>query len=108
MADPMTFHSILYEAQVDRAQQETSEAPTFFGALNLDQIVAGVTAGKDEYSLKPFFYAPLHNVDAIQYRHEVLRDLERETLFTQIKTFERNLRHMREHLAQAEKLYYSG
>ena len=104
----MTFHSILYEQLVDSAQKEAPEAPNFFGDLNLDQIVASITAGKEEYNLKPFFHTPLPDVDAIQYRHEVLRDLEQETLFAQIKTFERNLRHMREHLAQAEKLYYPG
>jgi DNA mismatch repair protein MutS len=104
----MTFHSILYEPLVASAQKETPEALAFFGDLNLDQIVDGITAGKDEYNLKPFFYIPLHDVDAIQYRHEVLRDLEQETLFAQIKVFERSLRNMREHLAQAEKLYYPG
>jgi DNA mismatch repair ATPase MutS len=108
MTDPMTFHSILYEQLEDDAQKETPEAPAFFGDLNLDQIVSGITAGKDEYNLKPFFYTPLPDVDAIQYRQEVLRDLEQETLFAQIKTFERNMRNMHEHLAQAEKLYYPG
>jgi DNA mismatch repair protein MutS len=104
----MTFHSILYEPLVGSAQKETPEAPIFFGDLNLDQVIDGITAGKDEYDLKPFFYTPLHDEDAIQYRHEVLRDLEQETLFAQIKTFERNMRNMREHLVQAEKLYYPG
>ncbi len=104
----MTFYSILFEKAEDNLKQETPEAPIFFGDLNLNQIIDGITAGKEEYDLKPFFYTALHDVDAIQYRHEVLRDLEHETLLDQIRTFERNMRNMREHLAQAEKLYYLG
>src|SRR5581483_423953 len=82
------------------------EAPEFFGDLNLDQIVASVTAGRDEYNLKPFFYAPLRSVEAICYRHEVMRDLENEALLGHVRTFSRKLRTMRESLAQADKLYY--
>ena len=101
---PMTFHSILYERMEDSAKKETPEAPAFFGDLNLDQIIDAITAGKKEYNLIPFFYTSLHEVDAIQYRHEILRDLENETLLERIRTFALNMRNMREHLAQADKL----
>ena len=39
-------------------------------------MVASVTFGRDEYDLKPFFYVPLDDLDLIDFRHEVLRDLE--------------------------------
>ena len=48
----------------------------------------------------------MHDVDAIQYRHEVMQDLERRTLFEKIEEFARRMRTMREHFKQAEKLYY--
>ena len=102
----MTFHSILFARAEDRTAQETSEAPAFFVDLNLDQVVAAITIGKQEYNLKPFYYAPLRNADAIQYRHEVLRDLEDRTLFESITAFGAKMRAMREHLAQVDKLYY--
>jgi hypothetical protein len=101
----MAFHSILYE----RSGLESAappEAPEYFRDLNLDQIVAAITAGKDEYDLKPFFHQVLKSVDAVAYRHEVMRDLENGPLLTCIKVFAGGMRKMRERLAQANKLYY--
>jgi len=102
----MTFHSILFERPEDGIKTETAQAPAFFADLNLDQIVAAVTAGKEEYNLIPFFYVPLHDVDAVTFRHEVMQDLEDARLFDDIKAFARSMRVVREHLAQLEKSYY--
>jgi len=102
----MTFHGILFEKKEDSIKNETLEAPVFFVDLNLDQIIDAVTAGKQEYNLKPFFYTPLNEVDAIKYRHEIFRDLESKNLFESIKSFAQKMRSMREHLAQASKLHY--
>ncbi len=102
----MTFHSILFERPEDSIKTEPLEAPGFFVDLNLDQIVDAITAGKPEYNLKPFFYAPLHDIDAITYRHEIMQDLENKILFENIKSFAYRMRIMRKHLTQADKLYY--
>jgi DNA mismatch repair protein MutS len=103
---PMTFHSILFPNPPPEGPDEQLAAPTFFGDLNLDQIVAAITAGREEYNLKPFFHLPLQDVDAVTFRHEVMQDLEVTSLFDSIKVFAQGLRTMREHLAQAEKLHY--
>lgn len=102
----MPFHSILFEKMETSQTKETLEAPAFFVDLNLDQVIDAITAGKQEYDLKPFFYTSLHAFDAIQYRHEIFRALEDKRLFAQISAFAQNMRAMREQLAQAEKLYY--
>ena len=102
----MTFRSILFDRTEDGAQQEALEAPAFFVDLNLDQVIDAITAGKQEYNLKPFFCTLLKDTDAIRYRHEVMQDLENRTLFESIQTFAQNMRTMRQHLAQADKLYY--
>ena|SRR5438105_3297483 len=49
------FQSVLWENGEDAASL-TQEEPEYFRDLNLDQVVAAATTGKDEYDLKPFFY----------------------------------------------------
>ncbi len=101
----MPFHSILF-LNTDDIKKEALEAPAFFVDLNLDQIVDLITTGKEEYHLKPFFYTPLQDIDAIHYRHEIFQDLEDKQLFENIKSFTRSMRAMRDHLAQANRLHY--
>src|SRR5438552_6807867 len=102
----MTFHSILFERTEDSIKKETLEAPVFFVDLNLDQIIDAITAGRQEYNLKPLFYTSLKDIDAITYRHEIMRDLENQMLFEHIGSFAQKMHTMREHLTQAGKLYY--
>ncbi len=102
----MTFKSILFEKTEDSIKKETLEAPLFFVDLNLDQVIDAITAGKEEYNLKPFFYTSLNDIDAIKYRQEIMQDLENEILFENIKSFAQRMRIMRRYLALVEKLYY--
>jgi len=99
------FHSILFK-RAEEKKEETFDAPIFFIDLNLDQIIDTITAGKQEYNLKPFFYSPLNDIDTINYRHEVMRELENKTLFENIESFAQKMRTMRQHLTQACKLHY--
>jgi len=101
-----TFYSTLFDRPEDRPVVEPNEAPDFFGDLNLDQIVDAITAGRDEYNLKPFFYSPLTNVAGIEYRHEVIRDLENGALFQSVKSFSSQMRDMRQHLVASEASHY--
>jgi DNA mismatch repair protein MutS len=103
---PLTFQSILFARTENGRDSETAEAPAFFADLNLDQLIDAITAGKQEYHLQPFFYTPLHDLDAITYRYEIMQDLENPQLFEHIQAFARNMRTMREHLTQANKLHY--
>jgi DNA mismatch repair protein MutS len=102
----MTFHSILTEGSEDSATREMQNAPDFFVDLNLDQIIDAVTIAKEEYNLKPLFHAPLKTVGAIQYRQEIMRDLENKQTFDHITAFAKQMRVMREHLAQSAKLHH--
>jgi DNA mismatch repair protein MutS len=99
------FHSILFNRpdylQIVAGRQE----PDCFADLHLDQVLESLTAGRAEYDLAPFFYTPLHDLEAVRYRHEVLRDLEQPAVMEVIRTFAGNMRAMREHLVQAEKMH---
>jgi DNA mismatch repair protein MutS len=100
------FHSILFDRAEQRAGVDQLGAPPFFRDLNLDQVIESITATRQDYNLKPFFYALPHNIETIHYRHDILRDLEAEDLWECVRSFARQMRSMREHLTQADKLHY--
>jgi DNA mismatch repair protein MutS len=102
----MNFQSILYRQVGPGRRSEESEAPECFRDLNIDQIVAAVTAGRDEYDLKPFFHRPLDDPDEIVYRQDIARDLESPGLYARISVFAEKMREVRSHLRAAEERYY--
>jgi hypothetical protein len=102
----MTFHSILFESPEDCPADDSPEPPDFFINLNCDQIVDDIIAGREEYNLKPFFYACLRRIDAITYRHEIMQDLENAFLLERVKSFARRMREMRELLVEVQKMYF--
>jgi len=97
----VAFKSILFDRSVDRVVRED---PSMFRDLNLDQVFAAVAAGRDGYDLMPFFSSPLHDVRAVEYRHQVQRDLEDESLSKVLTEFALGMRDMRENLALSGKL----
>jgi DNA mismatch repair protein MutS len=103
----MNYHSILFKKPNEANLHEFhSEAPSFFLDFNLDQIINSITADKAEYNLKPLFYTVLHDNDEIQYRHEIMHDLENLKLVSYIKIFSKGMHQMREYLDHFRKLYY--
>jgi hypothetical protein len=100
------FRSILFDGPGGSTVHDGQGAPDFFTDLNLDQVIASVTADRDEYNLKPFFHTPLSRVETIHYRHAILRDLENREQLGHIRSFAEKLRAMRANLAQADKLHY--
>ncbi len=100
------FLSILFEEPAAGDGADRREEPDFFADLNLDQVLEAMIAGRDQYDLKPFFYASLHDEAAVRYRHEVLRDLEQPAVLESVTRFAATMRRMRAYLAQAAKLHY--
>ena len=102
----MTFHSILFKRSEDIIKTETFRAPDYLVDLNLNQIIDSLTTGKEEYNLKPFYYTPLSDINAIIYRQEIMQDLENSILFEKILSFADKMRTIRTQLTRALKLYY--
>jgi len=104
--DTPPFYSILFARPEDRVGVDALQAPEFFADLNCDQIVDAITAGKDDYNLKPFFYGCLKRVDAIEYRHEIMQDLEQSPLYDRVTLFASKMRDVRDHLFRTGKACY--
>ena len=97
------FGSILFNHD---AQELSGEQPSFFVDLNLDQVITAITRGKEQYELRPFFYTPLRDIGTIQYRHEVMQDLENLTLLDDIRSFAQGMNTVREYIQLSTKLSY--
>ena len=100
------FESILFGQPGEGPHDSGPEKPDFFADLNLDQVLESMTAGREQYELKPLFCTPLHEADAVRYRHEVLRDLEKREVLEPVTRFAETMRQMRQHLEQVRKLHY--
>ena len=101
-----SFQSILFSSASHEAAGLPPQPPDVARDLNLDQIIAAVTAGHDALELQPTFYAPLRDPDQIAYRHEVMRDLESSPVMARIRAFLAAIRAVRETLARAAKVYH--
>jgi DNA mismatch repair protein MutS len=84
-----------------------SPEPDYFRDLNFDQVVSAVVAGREEYALEPFFRTPLRSVDAVEYRHEVFRDLERPEALAAVSAFARDERRVRLWLELVRKQHFA-
>lgn len=106
-AETGTFRSILLDAPQAEGEVERQEPPDFFPDLNLDQIVDTITAGREQYDLKSFFYAPLASAETVDYRQDVFRDLlDNPRLLELVRSFAESMRSMRAQLAISEKRHY--
>lgn len=68
--------------------------------LNLDRVIDEITAGRPW--LKAFFNTPLQSSSAVQYRQEVMRDVQNEEMFDIAASFVASMRQMRDELTRAD------
>jgi DNA mismatch repair protein MutS len=101
-----TFQSVLFDGEHDPLSLTLGE-PDFFADLHLDQVVASLVGGRQEYDLQPFFYTPLHDVESVRYRHHVLGDLERPPVLGAVRAFGSAMQRMRKHLELAARLHHA-
>lgn len=101
----MSFHGVLFERSKSDDAGNPPEVPAFFVDLNLDQVVDAITADREEYDLKGFFYASLTDVNAVVYRQDIVRDLGNKKLLESINAFAQKMSLSRRYLRMTEKLY---
>jgi DNA mismatch repair protein MutS len=102
----VVFRSILSPAGDDPAAAGEPETPDYFADLRLDQVVAAITAGREEYRLLPFFNASVGAVASVTYRQEVFQDLGNAALLGAIKTFAQRMRKVRGDLDRTTHAHY--
>ena len=102
---PHSFQSILFDGGAHAVVAE-GEQPDCFGDLNLDQVLESMTADREEYELEPFFCTQLHDVGAVRYRHEVLRDLQQRSVVDSVRAFAGQMRATRMYRAKSENVHY--
>jgi DNA mismatch repair protein MutS len=102
------FRSILFPPGLDSLRTEHGDQPACFVDLNLDQIIAGVVAKRDEDVLRPILYSPYRNEKIVRYRQAVFGDLERSDVFAIFPAFCGAMRTVRANLGYAEKISYKS
>ena len=58
------FNGILFD-QPHSIDLDKPEEPACFDDLYLDQVLASMTAGREDYDLTPFFYTPLQEAATV-------------------------------------------
>ena len=99
MSGPSVLHDRMRSSAVERVPP-----PDFFKDLQLDQVVASIVAGREEYALETYFHVPLLDVAEIEYRHEVFRDLHDARILDCLKAFAGEMRLMRAQSKMAGEL----
>jgi DNA mismatch repair protein MutS len=104
---PRRFTSLLADDSSGRAALKGREDRSFASDLNLDQIVGKIAGVREEHAfIATLLYQQLDDVDTVQYRHEVFRDLEDRSLFEQLQRFADVMTQVRMHLAQINKMQF--
>ncbi|MGM0384905.1 MAG: MutS-related protein [Actinomycetota bacterium] len=74
-------------------------APASVADLALDRVLATLLAGRAEYHLEEWFWAPLRTADAVEYRQEAMRDLQRPEVGDAVRDFSEGVGRVRHALA---------
>lgn len=92
----MSFHSILFETPEKEEVQDFNRPPGFLSDLNLDQVFQEVLEGKEEYKLSSFFYYNTQNISTINYRLEIMKELENTDILDSLIAFSHEMQKVRE------------
>lgn len=83
-----------------------SDLPACFRDLNLDQLVDDLAQGREAESVRALFARPLLGADAIRYRQDVFRDLERASWSAAVHAFGAAMQTVRDDLENARAFHH--
>jgi DNA mismatch repair protein MutS len=83
-----------------------TDDPPYFHDINLDQVVAALTAGRTEYGVDTLFKVPLHEEDSVRFRQDVFRDLEDAATLQVVESFCSEMRSTRRASQAAAEQHY--
>lgn len=101
----MEFRSILFNSLEDEILEENCTMPEFFVDLNLDQVVHEILADKEEYNLQAFFYQSVKAISTINFRLEVMQELEQTDIYNCIAAFSNEMKKVREFIGFSRDLH---
>jgi len=77
----------LFDQPPDPHGAEVGEQPACFADLRLDQVMAAVLAGREEYDLTSWLYTPTRDPATVTYRHKVFQDLDHDDVHRAVDDF---------------------
>jgi DNA mismatch repair protein MutS len=98
------FPSVLRRPGSATPPPRAAHPPACFPDLNLDQVVAAVTKGREGHGLSSYFHAPLCDPADVVYRQEVFRDLADAGLRHEVLAFSRSMQRVRERSRRADAI----
>ncbi len=103
----MNSISVLYPS-AQPSVAENDQPPACFHDLNLDQVVDWVTASKQEYRLKPYYFTAVQDEATIRFRQEIVSDLLGETTLKKLQAFAEQMALVRRYRKLAAEIYHQN
>jgi len=100
----MEFYSILFPYKETENWQAYKNAnmPDYFEDLNIDQVVGNILKGKEKYKLNAHYCCTLTDAYVINYRLDIMKDLENKDLFAAMQKFAENMSNVWEYMGQCK------
>jgi len=98
--------SVLFADGAAEEGKPPHDSPDYFKDLAIDQIIEAVTAGYDDYDLKPLFAIIPHEHAVIDERQAVFRDVADPVIDAGLRRFAASMRATRERTRFAENSHY--
>lgn len=92
----MGVPSILFNEFAEATKSNSQFADDTLSDIHLDTVIQQILKGREEYELEPLFTDKLADAEAIQYRLDIMQEVDELNLLPTLQTFSRNMRKIRQ------------